>query len=417
MRFKVTIMRDDIPKDAHRKALVVTQTPTILDSVVEVNIGKSTDAHKDFLGSYKVPYLLIPTLNTLVNALLAMPRLRTIQLNNIILSGVHLHTILSTPYPIHLILNSVQLPKISTIPPSKLHKLTLTRMFSWETVQPLIAQLAASLEYLELQRCKFLPPAQLQLPSFPCLHELHHYQDPLQSTFPDKNQLNELLHLGPQVTHLRVIGHHHNEPLTACQESLQDLYTSIWMLSDHIFGTKPFPRLVHLCLRFSEYADTKNRPPTASSFIRGHFPTITSLHLSILWGYRNHAMVIARSQHNVQALKLITYIQEEMNEERMASYFPVEVLNDPLQQAMLPMALQTLELEVDQYYGDLELSVTRCSRWIFDDVVPPVTGLGGTGLRSIRLLVSQPERRSVARGRVLSRQWVKLPNGDWQRLE
>jgi len=77
-------MRDDSPKVAHRKALVVTGTSAILDSVVEVNIGKSTDAYKDYLGSYEVPSLLIPTLNTLIGALPAMPQLHTIQLYNII---------------------------------------------------------------------------------------------------------------------------------------------------------------------------------------------------------------------------------------------------------------------------------------------------------------------------------------------
>jgi hypothetical protein len=417
MRFKVTILRDDSPKNALRKALAVTCTSTILDSVVEVNIGKSTDAYKDYLGSYKIPHRLIPAFNTLANALPAMSRLHTIQLNSIILSRTYLHTILSAPYPIHLILDTVQLPKISTFPPTKLRKLTLTGMSSWETVQPFIAQLASSLEYLELQRCKFRPPTRLQLPSFPCLHELHHYRSIANSTFLDNHHLNELLRLGPHITHLYVSGHFENEPVTACQESLQYLYTSIWMLSEHIFGTEPFPRLLHLTLRFSKYADTYNYLSTPSSFIRDHFPTITSLHLSIPWGYRNHAMVIARSQYNVQALKLVTYIHEGMNNEAVASYFPAEVLNYPLHQGMLPMALQTLELEVDQYHGDPEQGAIRCSRWVFDDVVPPVTGLGGTGLKSIRLLVSQPKSRSVARERVLSRQWVKLPNDDWQKLE
>jgi hypothetical protein len=409
------MMRDYSPKYALQKALAVTRTSTILDSVVEVNIGKRTDTREYYLGSYKIPHRLIPALNTLANALPAMPRLHTIQLTSIILSRTYLHTILSTPYPIHLILEAVQLPKISTFPPTKLRKLTLTTMSSWETVQPFIAQLAASLEYLELKRCKFRPPTRLQLPSFPCLHELHHYPDIARSTFRDTNHLNELLRLGPHITHLHVRGHFENEPVTACRESLQYLYTSIWMLSEHIFGTEPFPRLMHLTLRFDIYADTYNFLPTPSSFIRDHFPTITSLHLSIPWGYRNHAMVIARSQHNVQALKL--YIQEGMNNKAVTPYFPAEVLNDPLHQATLPMALQTLELEVDKCFGDPEQSATQCSRWVFDDVVPPVTGLGGTGLKSIGLLVSQPKSRTVERERVLSRQWVKAPNDGWQMLE
>jgi hypothetical protein len=410
--FKVTIMRDYSPKYALRKALVVTRTSTILDSVVEVNIGKSTDAVKDFLGTYKVPNLLTPALFTLVNALPAMRQLHTIQLNSIILSRAYFCAILSTPYPIHLILDNVRLPKISTFPPTKLRKLTLTMMFSWETVQTLIAQVATTLEYLGLEGCEFLPPSQLQLPPFPRLQELRHHQHAIQSTFPDKSQLNELLRLGSQVTHLHVTGHFHNEPVTACQESLQYLHTSIWMLSEHIFGTEPFSRLMHLSLSLSEYGDRANHPP--SSFIHDHFPMITSLHLYIPWRFRNYAMIIARSQHNVQALKLAIYIHAGTKDEAVTCCFPAEV---QLHQAKLPMALQTLELEVAQSHDELERSATWCSRWVFDDVIPPVTGLGGTGLKSICLLVSQPKSRSVARERVLSRQWVKLPNGDWQKLE
>jgi hypothetical protein len=419
MRFKVTILRDDSPKDALRKTLAVTCTSTILDSVVAVNIGRSTDAYKDSLGSYKIPHRLIPAFNTLANALPAMPRLHTIQLNSIILSRTYLHTILSTPYPIHLILDTVQLPKISTFPPMKLRKLTLTRIFSWETVQPFIAQLAASLEYLALESCQFRPRTQLQLPSFPCLHELHHYRNITESTFLDNRHLNELLRLGPQITHLHVNGHFENEPVTACQESLQHLHTSIWMLSEHIFGTEPFPRLVHLSLRFSKYADTYNFLPTPSPFIRDHFPTITSLHLSIPWGYRNNAMIIARSQPNVQALKLRIYFpdEEESGEGGDADFrFPGEDFNDQLHQAMLTAALQTLDLEVVQSHDEQERA-TSCIRWVFDDIVPPVTGLGGTGLKSIDLSASQPTSESGESQRVLLRQWVKASNGDWQRLE
>jgi hypothetical protein len=262
--FKVTIKRDYSPKYALRKALVVTRTSAILDSVVEVNIGKSTKPHRDFLGSFKFPYLLTPTLYTLVNAIPSMRQLHTIQLNNIILSRTYLHTILSTPYLIHLILGTVQLPKISTFPPTKLRKLTLTMMFSWETVQPLISQLATTLEYLELQRCEFLPPFQLNLPSFPCLQELRLQQDRSWSTFPDITDLNELLRLGSQVTHLHVTGHSFSEPITACHRSLQYLYTTVWMLLERIFGTEPFRRLIHLSLELADYADTLHYSPTPS---------------------------------------------------------------------------------------------------------------------------------------------------------
>jgi len=141
-----------------------------------------------------------------------MRQLHTIQLNHITLSRMYLYAILSSPYLIHLILNTVQLPKISMFPPPKLRKLTLTTMSSWETVQPLISQLATSLEYLELQGCRFLPLSQLQLPPFPCLQELRHHQHYTRSTFPDTSQLNELLRLGSQVAHLHVTGHVHHEP-------------------------------------------------------------------------------------------------------------------------------------------------------------------------------------------------------------
>ena len=412
IEFKVTIMRDDSPKYALRKALVVTRTSTILDSVAEVNIGASTDSYWDIARSYKLPYLLTPALYTLVNAIPAMQHLHTIRLSNIFLSRVYLYTILSSPHLIHLILDTVQLPKMSTFPPTKLRKLTLAMMTcSWGSIQPLIAQLATSLEYLELHWCEFLPSSQLQLPSFPCLQELRHHQYYTRSMFPDKDQLNELLRLGSQVTHLHVTGHS-NEPVTACRKSLQYLYTSIWVLSDHNFGTEPFPRLIHLSLRIFQSADTANHLLIPSSFIRNHFPAITSLHLSIPWAFRNCAMAMARSQHNVQALKLVVV--------GMDCYFPVDVLNDQLHQAnqaKWPAALQTLTLEAVQFRGELERGATRCSRWVFDNVVPPVTGLGGAGLKSIGLSLSQPTSRSAGRERVLSRQWVRAPNDVWQLLE
>jgi hypothetical protein len=412
--FKVTIKHDDSPKYALRRALVVTRTSTILDSVVEVNIGMATDAYRGYLSSHKVPYLLTPTVFTLVNAIPAMRQLHTIRLNNIILSKMYLHTILSAPYPTHLILIAVQLPKIIVFPPTKLRKLTLTMMSSWETVQPLISQLATSLEYLELKWCEFLPPFQLNLPSFPCLQELRHHTYIIRSTFPDKSQLNELLRLGSQVTHLHVSGHLRDEPVTACQETLQYLSTSFWMLSEDIFGTKPFPRLMYLSLKFSAYIDRADLLFIHSSFIRDHFPTITSLELSIPCVFRNRAMVMARSQHKLQALKLIMYIQDwvEPADEEMDPFFPVGVPNDPLHRAMSPAPLQTLNLDV-QLHGELEWNATRCIQWVFDDVVPS----GGAGLKRISLLVSRSKSGSVEKERVLSRQWVKAPNSDWRNLE
>ena len=144
---------------------------------------------------------------------------------------------------------------------------------------------------------------------------------------------------------------------------------------------------------------------------------ITSLHLSIPWGLRNHAMVIARSQRKVQALKLVINIWEGMKEEDMTPYHPVEDPNEPLRCSTLPAVLQILKLEVVQSHDELEQSATWCSRWVFDDVIPSLTGLGGTGLKSIGLSVSQQRRTSAGTERVLLRQWVKAPNGDWQRVE
>ena len=418
IEFKVTIMRDDFPKYALRKALIVTRTSTILDSVAQVNIGRRTQSYGD---SCKFPYLLTPALYMLVNAIPAMQQLHTIRLSSIFISRMYLYTILSSPYLIHLILDSVQLPKISIFPHPTLRKLTLRAMrCPWESVQPLIAQLAASLEYLELDWCKFLPPYQLQLPSFPCLQELRHRQYHIQSMFPEKNQLNELLRLGSQVTHLHVTGHVRNEPVTACRKSLQYLSTSVWMLSDHIFGTEPFPRLVQLDLRVFLSAEKMKYILAPSPFIHDHFPAITSFHLSIPWEFRNRAIMMARSQPNVQTLKLVTIIWERIYDKDSGAtdcLFLVEVLNDQLHHAKLPAALQTLTLEAVQHCGELERGATRCIKWVLDDVIHSVTGLGGTSLKSVSLLVSQPKSRSVERERVLSRQWVRAPNDVWQVLE
>ena len=416
MEFKVTITRNDSPKYALRKALVVTRTSTILDSVVEVNIGWGLYYFNNPLWSCKFPCLLSPALYTLVNAIPAMQHLHTIQLNSILLSRIYLYTILSSPHLIHLILHNVPLPKMSTFPPPTLRKLTLRMMeYPWESVQPLISQLAMSLEYLDVYWCIFRPPSQIQLPSFPCLQELRHHQYYHQSTFSDRNQLNELLRLAPQVTHLRVTGNS-NEPVSACRKSLQHLSTSFWVLSDDIFGTEPFLRLMHLSLELTRPTDVVNHPLTPSSFIRNHFPAITSLHLTIPWTFRNCAMAMAQSLQNVQALKLVVEMHYKESGE-MGYRFPVEVLDDQLHQPKLPAALQALTLEAVQHCGELERGATLCIQWVLDHVIPPVTGLGGTGLKSISVVVSQPQSRPVERERVLLRRWVRAPNDDWQVLE
>ena len=416
MEFKVTITPDDFPKYALQKALVVTRTSTIRDSVVQVNIGRGFYTSNNSLWSYKFISLLSLALYTLVNAIPAMQHLHTIQLSSILLSRIYLYTILSSPHLIHLILHNVPLPKMSTFPPPTLRKLTLRVMkYPWESVQPLIAQLATSLEYLDVHRCIFLPPSQLQLPSFPCLQELRYRQDYPHITFSDKNQLNELLRLASRVTHLHVSGH--DEPVTACRRNLQHLSTILWMLSDDIFGTEPFLRLMHLSIRFTQSTDALIHPPTLSSFIRNRFPAITSLHLTIPWSFRNCAMVMAQSQYNVRALELVVVGIEYAQSMERPWYLPVEVLDDQLHHAKLPAALQAVTLEAVQHGSELERGITRCIQWVLDDVIPPVTGLGGIGLKSISVVVSQPKSRSVERGRVFSRQWVRAPDDVWQVLE
>ena len=128
-------------------------------------------------------------------------------------------------------------------------------------------------------------------------------------------------------------------------------------------------------------------------------------------------MAMARSQHHVQALKLVVVGMHYEESGEMDCCFPIEVLDDQLHQAKLPAALQALMLEAVQHCGELERGATRFIQWVFDNVVPPVAGLGGPGLKSIGLLVSQPKSRSVERERVLSRQWFRAPNDDWQVLE
>ena len=413
-------MCGDSPKYALRKALVVTRTSTILDSVAEVSIGRTINAYKDSRSPYKVPYLLAPTLSTLVKAIPAMRHLHSIHLNNIILSRKYLYAILSSPCLIHLTLRAVQMPKLSTFPPTKLCKLSLTAMTSWETVQPFISQLATSIEYLSLQGCEFRAIPQLQLPSFPSLRELHLHQLYNAKTFPDNSQLNELLRLGSQLTHLLLTGQFEYEPITACQNSLQHLSINDVMLSDQIIGTIPFPRLMHLTIRILRFSYAVKHPLRRSLFIRDHFPKITSLELHIPWFFRNNAVAIARSQHNVHTLKLVneTEVGIEYEEDvKICFCCRVETPHDELHQAMSPTALQTLKLEVTQFHGGLEGSAARCTRWIYNDIILFATGLGGPGLMSIDMSVSKPDIGSIVRERVHSRRWVKGADDDWQVVE
>ena len=101
----------------------------------------------------------------------------------------------------------------------------------------------------------------------------------------------------------------------------------------------------------------------------------------------------------------------------MRSCYPVEIPHDELHQTMSPTALQTLELEVTQYRNELEGSVARCTRWVYDDIIPAATGLGGPGLTCIDMSVAKPQIGPRMWERVLSRRLVKVADDGWQIVE
>lgn len=179
------------------------------------------------------------------------------------------------------------------------------------------------------------------------------------------------------------------------------------MLTEQNFGGHPLPQLISLsigCYR------TWRNDVTISFFIRDHFPGITSLCLHIPWSLRNTALEIARSQRNVQALELsITTLFGPWIDSRSK----ISTLEIHLRNTTFPAALQSLKLNVVQVSGHLEWSVAPCAQWINDDILPPVTGLGGPDLKSVEISFVQlegwfgPERESW-------RRWVKSRNEDWQ---
>jgi len=411
-------MRDISPSYALQKALAITRTSTILDSVVEVDIGKCKEILRDSRRIWGIPYLLSPAIFTIVRAIPAMRRLHTIHLARMILSRTELFTILSSPHLIHLILDNVQIPKISKLPPPKLRKLTLVAMCSVEALEFMITQLAASLEYLKLQWCRFRPLGQSQLPLFPCLRELHYHQRDDEyhfcHTFPDDSMLYTLFRLGPQLASLHLAASFHHDHVATFPKSLQHLSIEEGALTDRYFRINPLPQLMSLSLKhyhYQEWWDPILLPP----FIRDHFPRITSLHLDIPWAFRDFALVMARSQYNLQSLELriVTESGLDMEERERKLSHTVEIPADYLRTSTLPAALKTLKLEVVQDYSELGHSIAPCTRWIDYDVLPSVTGLGGPDLRSTEVWFVQPESK-LARKRVLWRQWIKLPNGDWQ---
>ena len=147
-----------------------------------------------------------------------------------------------------------------------------------------------------------------------------------------------------------------------------------------------------------------------SALVCDHLSGITSLHLDTHWSHRNVALVMARSQHNVRAMELsIEGLDLEGSWEREQ----VGILDDYLRTNTLPGALQSLRLEVIQRYGNLEQGLAQCSRWIDDDVVHPVKGLGGSDLESIDVSFVRPETYWEREWRIWKR-WAKLPDGDWR---
>lgn len=416
MEFKVTVMLYDSPSYTLRKALAITRTSTILDSVVEININttKNDSVEWDNWEVVKIPRLLSPALYTLVNAIPAMRQLRTIHMSKMAPSRTNLYTILSSPYLVHLTLEAVQIPKIRKFPPLKLRKLALIKMSSWAAVQPLISQLAPSLEYLEWRWCKFRPLHQLQLPPFPRLLELYHGQISSGSTVPNESNLTDLLRLGSQLTHLHLRGDFRHTLISAFPASLQHLYISDVMLTERRFGNHSLPSLMSLSLQCYRGIWHLNERITLHSFISNHFPGITALHLIMPWSHRNFALLMARSQPNVHALELYVNagLSLECSEERERKYGDVvEVPTDYLREGTLPAALQTLKLEIVQTAYNLEQSVACCARWIDDNVLP--SGLSGSNLKIIDVSFIRPET-AATRERMLWRRWVKSPNDYWQ---
>ena len=408
MTFKVTMMFDASPSYTLWRALEMTRTSAIIDRVAEVKIGDGIMAHK------KTPYLLSPALFTLVKAVPAMRQLHTIHLSHIILPRMYLDTILSSPHLIHLIFDTVRLPKTGKIPPPKLRKLTLIASFPWEASQTLIDQLAASLEYFEVRECLFRALTPFKLPRFPCLRELRYHQYCIHDTVASESYIHSLFRVGSQVTHLHLhlAGYSDIRIAAALPKSLQHLSIEESMLRGQIWDTTTFRSLISLTILCFHERPTYQFP---TRVICDHFPEITSLHLIIPWPLRNLALQVARSQPNVQALKLDINTRIGLNDDtRMVMWnCQVEIANCGFSNAMLPSALQSLRLDVVQTSCQFEQSIACCAQWIDNYVLPPVTGLGGPRLKVIDASFTGPESR-LARERVLWKQWIKSPNDDWQ---
>ena len=421
MKLKVTIMGNDSPTYALQKALVITRTPALLDSVVEIYMGENTMSHLDARGQiiYKTHYLLLPAITILVKAIPAMQQLHTVHLVRMSVSRMELYSILSSPCLIHLILDRVQIPKLNKFPPPTLRKLTLIVVASWKGVEPLIGQLATSLEYLELQQCDFLAPQPLQYPPFPRLQELRHHQWNLFTTFSDRSRLSELFQLGSQITHLHLSGSFEHIRVAAFPGSLWHLSVEAWMLTEQYFKTCTLHGLLSLsvtqCMLGKGSSIRDDHIRRLPSLIRDCFPRISSLQLHIQWSFRNVALVIARFQRNVQALTLVIETlkgldyEEEIEATVLDHHNKITTAYLSTEQA----PLQSLRLDVTQAYYKLEQSVAPCTRWVENDTLPSVTGVGGPDLKSVDVSFIQLETNWVQE-RVLRRQWAKSIKGEWE---
>ena len=355
----------------------------------------------------RLEYLFSPTLFTLVKALPAMQQLHTMHLSGLFLAETNLYCILSSPHLTHLMLRSIHMPKMSRFPPPNpnLRKLTLESV-SWDAAQPLIVHLVASLEYLEFYLCRFPfgPRSQPQLPTFPSLRELRHHKN-----YGNDAVLDEIFHVS-QVTHLHLFGTLDSSRIASFPKSLQHLSTKDWMLTQRMLGTAPLAQFISLSIQRSREWEIGHHLER-SALVRDHFPGITSLHLDIGWSLRNVALVMARSQRNVRAVELSIPAQGDLGSEGRRWLNQAETLNDYPQNNMLPGALQSLRLDVGQFYGELERSLAL---WIDDDVIHPVTGLGGSDLKRIDISFVLHHGNGFERERKIWRRWARLPNGDWQ---
>ena len=388
----------------HRKALAITHIATFLDSVVELNIGERTPH------LFQVQYLFSPALFTLVKALPAMRQLHTMCLSSIFLPETYLHCILSSPHLTHLILLAMKMPKMSRLPlpNSNLRKLTLKLMDSWDAVRPLLVHLAASLEYLELHFCAlgFGPQSRLQLPPFPSLRELYHVN------FGNEAVLEEIFRVS-QVTHLHLFGTL-DLSHAAFPKNLQHLTIDDEVLIQLNLRPTPVPLTQLISLNIQRHQEWDMSYHLAfSALVCDHFPRITSLHLRIPWSLRNVALVLARSQHNVREMELSILTRQGLDSEGWWGRKQVEILDDYLRNNTLPGVLQSLRLEVVQRRGNLESGLALCSRWIDDDIVHPVKGLGGSDLKSVDVSFVLPES-GLERERRIWKRWAKLPDEDWQ---